>query len=705
MAFNDRMCRFKIILLSLFVLLFSQSCGQPLQNPVLKGVADAGVLRFGGKYYIGGVHTYGDFFVSTDLVHWKQRIHVFDLDNQWTHGTGAKNNQIHANDMIYHNGQFHLLFSVNYWGNDRHIVHITHAVSPKVDGKYVEVRPDQWTENRIDPMVFKDEDGKLYLYMVKFTEGNAIWVRPMHADFSFSGDAMLQFSSQPDTWETYDNRVAEGPFVIKYRGRYYMMYNANHTAPEYGNYRLGVCEASSPMCFNAGGKYPYPVLGPPTDRPLSMQAEQPVTDTLFTPGQPNLVRGPNGWEWWLVYMANQGMQRDQYIDRVHFVNNKLSVDGITGKKTPGFHPQPAQPMYAGKSLDSLRTTDAFLLELTFSSKRSQQGVSIGQQQLMLPHGFSTGVPHEWRIEKNNGLLAVWIDGVLVYDHVTTGIRVDSPIRWLGNASEYQVVYVTYTEGWDEYDHHFSGWERCRTLPQGIQLTGTSSLKGNAASSYAFSVMFSQPAALTPSRYGLYAYYINARNYLKVGIDTEALTFTTELCQDGKVQRSAKPLSHYDVHYPDVKYSDSFEKQYRFDAITQVSGILCPRESGESAIATQQVSYLDGDTWHPLAIKIKPSAYPGVDEATFNPVSTHAIRLINRNPVDHQRHVYRMETRRDVAAQYQLRVDRRGDTVVVYVDRNEVARYQINQLPPARVGLFNDGQARVNVMNTFYYRIK
>ena len=65
----------------------------------------------------------------------------------------------------------------------------------------------------------------------------------------------------------------------------------------------------------------------------------------------------------------------------------------------------------------------------------------------------------------------------------------------------------------------------------------------------------------------------------------------------------------------------------------------------------------------------------------------------------------METRRDVAAQYQLRVERRGDAIVVYVDRNEVGRFQINQLPPARVGLFNDGQARVNVMNTFYYRIK
>ena len=35
---------------------------------------------------------------------------------------------------------------------------------------------------------------------------------------------------RPDTWETMDNRVAEGPWVMKYRDRYYMMYNANHTS-------------------------------------------------------------------------------------------------------------------------------------------------------------------------------------------------------------------------------------------------------------------------------------------------------------------------------------------------------------------------------------------------------------------------------------------------------------------------------------------
>ena len=28
-------------------------------------------------------------------------------------------------------------------------------------------------------------------------------------------------------------------------------------------------------------------------------------DILMTPGQPNILRGPNGFEWWLIYMANK----------------------------------------------------------------------------------------------------------------------------------------------------------------------------------------------------------------------------------------------------------------------------------------------------------------------------------------------------------------------------------------------------------------
>ena len=190
-----------------------------ISNPVLPGVADAGVIRFNGEYYIGGVFTKGSFYVSKDLVSWEGPVHVFSMDNKWTAGPAADDSQIHANDINYLNGVFHQYWSVNYWGKDRNAIHIGHATSPHILGPYKEPVTDTWLDNRIDPELFVDDDGKLYLYMVKFTDGNTIWVRPMKDPGTFSGEPVYLFSSLPGTWETLDNRVEEGPWVIKYRSK------------------------------------------------------------------------------------------------------------------------------------------------------------------------------------------------------------------------------------------------------------------------------------------------------------------------------------------------------------------------------------------------------------------------------------------------------------------------------------------------------
>ncbi|GEP97064.1 family 43 glycosylhydrolase [Chitinophaga cymbidii] len=480
-----------------------------IHNPVLPGVADAGVMKFNGEYYIGGVFTNGGFYVSDDLVNWKGPVHVFSMNNGWTEGASAGDNQIHANDMRYINGVFHLYWSVNYWGQDRNVVHIGHAVSDSVLGPYNEPVKDTWLDNRIDPMLFTDDDGRHYLYMVKFTDGNTIWARPMKDPYTFAGPPVYQFASLPNTWETTDNRVAEGPWVIKYRNRYYMMYNANHTSTAWGNYMLGVAEADSPMGFGHGGKYPGPVVfsnqsgledrfadllkyntNPyfqyTTARPaenwhqsgfdasgwqqgkpgfgsgvikgstvrnvrtmwnepeiwarkvFSLNSQlpsnlllrvyhngdtriylngQPVyersgrqyttlnidarqllkngenilaiqssrgrqnfldislfdmknergDDILYSPGQPNILRGPNGFEWWLVYMANKNAdRRGQYIDRVHFFNRKLVVDGITSEHTPGYHPAPAMPDFR----DLFNGADSLTAAVTSTVKRT-----------------------------------------------------------------------------------------------------------------------------------------------------------------------------------------------------------------------------------------------------------------------------------------------------------------------------------------------
>ena len=173
---------------------------QNIYNPVLPGVADAGVIKYNGEYYIGGVGTNGDFYISDDLVHWSKPVHVVSMKNDWTNGTGAGDDQIHANNMLYDNGIFHLYWSVNYWGKDKNAVHITHATSNDILGPYIEPNMKTWMDNRIDPHVFKDDDGSFYMYMVRFTDGNTIWGRKMNKPSEFLGEPICLFSSLPNTW-------------------------------------------------------------------------------------------------------------------------------------------------------------------------------------------------------------------------------------------------------------------------------------------------------------------------------------------------------------------------------------------------------------------------------------------------------------------------------------------------------------------------
>ena len=48
---------------------------------------------------------------------------------------------------------------------------------------------------------------------------------------------------------------------MKYRDRYYMMYNANHTSTEWAIVSWELLEADSPLGFQNGNKYSYPVVG------------------------------------------------------------------------------------------------------------------------------------------------------------------------------------------------------------------------------------------------------------------------------------------------------------------------------------------------------------------------------------------------------------------------------------------------------------
>ncbi len=646
---------------------------QNIPNPVLPNVADAGVMKYNGKYYIGGVRTDGAFYVSDDLVTWEGPFKVITMDNEWIKGGAFGDNQIHANDMQYINGTFHMYWSVNYWGRDKHAVHITRAVADDPLGPYRESVTDTWLDNRIDAHLFRDDDGSLYFYMVRFTDGNTVWVRTMKDPATFSGDPVYQYSSLPDTWERMDNRVLEGPWVIKYRDRYYMMYNANHTGTDWGNYQLGVAEADHPTAFNHGGKYPYPLLGSnqtPLEeeyfdllsgadlwRMFAYSFDAPAAgwnapsfddsgwdrgrggfasrevegstvrrkgtewtsekiflrnkftvskkdtgnlalrlthdgdtkvylngnliyeksgadyrivnldrkaagylrdgenvlaaesaegrsfrgggrnnfidvalfdiktahadDILYTPGQPNILRGPNGFEWWLIYMADRNREpRSQYVNRIHFFGKTMYADGVTSTATEGYFPVPSAPTYGdrfdsadgwngswaaaegwsvgGGELKAPAASQALLkpayaaTEYLFEAgvktggdagvvvayadegnwtrtgirkagnawymQRSVDGV-VSEEAYALPDDFRFGVYHTIKVLRDGGSRQIFIDNIPApgKSRFVAGDMIPAVPGLYTVRGEASFDGIIYTRGWDEHDAYISGW--------------------------------------------------------------------------------------------------------------------------------------------------------------------------------------------------------------------------------------------------------
>lgn len=312
-------------------------------NPVLPGVADAGVFRHAGTYYIMGVGTSGGVYTSEDLVHWSGPVQAFSMKNAWAIGPAATDDNIHACDMVLHNGVFHLYWSVN----NGDLRQIGHAVADAPTGPFLEPITDSPFDGRIDPQCFQDDDGRYYFYTVKFLTGNIIFGQPMTGPQTLSGASWFLLIPRFNTWETADTPatfINEGPFVVRYRQRYYMIYNANHTGGEYGNYALGVAESETPLGFNNATKYDFPVLRSNRDFKYAGVEPDPALPLVKNCGQPNLVRGPNGIEWWLVYFADRE-HRAQYIDRAHFFGRELFLEGPTTADTPGYHPVPALPSF------------------------------------------------------------------------------------------------------------------------------------------------------------------------------------------------------------------------------------------------------------------------------------------------------------------------------------------------------------------------
>ena len=863
---------------------FSQS---RINNPVIPGVADAGVMKFNGRYYIGGVRTLGDFYVSDDLVNWAAPVHVFSMDNEWATKFGIGNEQIHANDMRYINGTFHLYWSVNSWGRERNVVHIGHATSENPLGPYIEPVKDTWLDNRIDAHLFVDDDSKLYFYMVKFTDGNTIWARPMKDPQTFDGEPKYIFASHPGNWETLDNRVIEGPWVIKYRDRYYMMYNTNHTSTDWGNYALGISEASTPLDFNHGNKYSHPVVksnqidledlyadllkyqdkgdflysmesvggewykpefnasswqkGKPgfgsrivlnsttkrvrtnwntdicllrknftynksrngnlsmrinSDGPVKVylngtliyndengnylhvdlqkhknllkdgdnliavesqrgrrgnfldvslfdMKDQVADDILYTPGQPNILRGLNGFEWWLIYMANKNReQRGQYIDRVHFFNKKLTVDGVTSKNTEGYHPEPTKPTYQylsnrnqalpslNKPIQSTPATQYYFeaginpsgtgasnygiiawqsdennwLRIGFDRKRNTWFYILrekGRQQTIsfpLSSDFKSDVFHSLSIYKNGSDFHVRIDDLPAPEKplIQTNFQGKGLPGIYSDDSKVVFDGIAYTIGWDEFDSNRKGWINAEQSELS-SLGGISELrfKGDLLDHYEMSLQID--AGTEKGIAGTYPVYINPDNYLKAAFDFSGKNLIISGKNKGK-SIEAKTLSLADLkpHYLNMVFSDNMERHFVFDAPTTLDAILLNKAAInrrdtliEDIHEKFNIYYIKNGRWVELN-NFKQAAWDhsGMSRIEFPAIETKELIFTDKSLANGNLSLQKIWINEVYKQNYNFRVVKNKEKIIIFVDGK--IKCQIpNNYAASKVGLFSD----------------
>lgn len=203
------------------------------RNPYMEG-ADPFLLCFDNGYYLYATNAQDGFrvFFSRDLNEWEDRGYCLKK------GDAIGNGGFWAPEVMARNGKFYMVYVA-----DEHLA-VAESTSPL--GPFVQCEKKRLSEEKaIDGHFFTDDDGTVWLYYVRLRHGNEIYVAKMNDSLSAIDEANEKFLlAAEEEWECKDCRVAEGPFVLKHNGKYYLSYSANHTRSPY--YAVGYAVADSP---------------------------------------------------------------------------------------------------------------------------------------------------------------------------------------------------------------------------------------------------------------------------------------------------------------------------------------------------------------------------------------------------------------------------------------------------------------------------
>jgi len=300
------------------------------QNPLpIKNIGDPFVLRASdGTYYCYATSASDGFkaWSSPDLVHWTDLGYVYKRkENSWGES------DFWAPEVVLYQGKYFMHYSARWSKNQSLRIGVARADSPR--GPFVDISNQPMFDfdyAAIDGHVFFDDDGRRYFYYSRDCSENVVDGRhESHLYVAELNDDLISFKDEPrliakpeQGWETNAGAVwrwNEGPFVLKYQGKYYLMYSANFYASR--SYSVGYAIGESPT------------------GPFYKAAHNPVLYSrdakISGPGHNSVTTSPNGKELLIVYHVHTEPEhpsgdRQVCIDRMGFrEDGTLYVEGPT----------------------------------------------------------------------------------------------------------------------------------------------------------------------------------------------------------------------------------------------------------------------------------------------------------------------------------------------------------------------------------------
>jgi arabinan endo-1,5-alpha-L-arabinosidase len=213
--------RTRIYLLLLFLVVGNLSLQAQLKGDLQ--VHDPVMIKEKDTYYI--FHTGKNISIKTskDRITWKNAGKVFkDSLAWWKTDIPKHDGHIWAPDIHYRNGKYHLYYSVSAWMNFNSSVgyatNVTlNPASPDYkwvdEGMIISYKNGGEGVNVIDPNVFVDDDGRVWLFYGSYKAG----LRVVELDAKTG-----KLKSPTPKITTITPSMGEGVFVIKSKGYYYI---------------------------------------------------------------------------------------------------------------------------------------------------------------------------------------------------------------------------------------------------------------------------------------------------------------------------------------------------------------------------------------------------------------------------------------------------------------------------------------------------